>query len=112
MAIHEIRMAAEPTRGGSRHQRRRHATAGARCPTATHRYLGVRATCVRLAAQLADSLTGVDPARHPEDQEPHSFGAHRADVVARLVITPGMRRARPSRGDAWRFPPADFRHTT
>jgi hypothetical protein len=44
---------------------------------------------VLLAQEVDDlELAGVDPARHPEDQEPHSLGAHRGDMVARLVIHP------------------------
>ena len=38
---------------------------------------------VLLAQEVDDlELTGVDPCRHPEDQEPHSFGAHRGTMVA------------------------------
>lgn len=40
--------------------------------------------------------------RHPEDQEPHSLGAHRGDMVASLVINLGVRRATTSREDASR----------
>jgi hypothetical protein len=68
---------------------------------------------VLLAQEVDDlKLAGVDPARHPEDQEPHSLGAHRGDIIARLVIHLGVRRATTSRGDASRFPLDDFRHTT
>jgi hypothetical protein len=37
---------------------------------------------------------GVDPARHPQDQEPHSLGAHRGDMVALPVIDRSRAQAR------------------
>jgi hypothetical protein len=68
---------------------------------------------VLLAQEVDDlELAGVDPARHPEDQEPHSLGTHRGDMVARLVIHLGVQRTMTSRGDALRFRWEDFRHTT
>jgi hypothetical protein len=45
---------------------------------------------VLLAQEVDDlELTGVNPARHAEDQEPHSFGAHRGTMVALPVIDLG-----------------------
>jgi hypothetical protein len=42
---------------------------------------------VLLAQEVDDlELSGVDPSRHPEDQESHSLDAHRGDIVARPVI--------------------------
>jgi hypothetical protein len=38
---------------------------------------------VLLAQEVDDlELAGVDPARHPQDQESHSLGAHRSAMVA------------------------------
>jgi hypothetical protein len=49
-------------------------------------------------------LAGVDPARHPQDQEPRSLATHRGDMVARLVIHLDVQRTMTSYGDALRFP--------
>src|ERR1044071_1982102 len=58
------------------------------------------------------SGTGRDPARHPEDQEPHSFGAHRGTMVALPVIDLGPATSTTTLGYALHFLPAGFRHTT
>ena len=59
---------------------------------------------VLLAQEVDDlKLAGVNPARHPEDQELNSLGAHRSVMVARLVIHLGVRRAMTSHGDTSRF---------
>jgi hypothetical protein len=53
----------------------------------------------------------LDPACHPDDQEPHSFGAHRT-MVALPVIDLGPATSTPTLGYASHSRPASFRHTT
>jgi hypothetical protein len=63
---------------------------------------------VILLAQEVDDLelTVVDPARHPADQEPRSFGAHRGTMVALPVIDLEAATRTPTLGYASYFLPA------
>jgi hypothetical protein len=46
---------------------------------------------VLLAQEVDDlELAGVDPSRHPQDQEPNGLGAHRGAMVALPVIDLGL----------------------